>query len=228
MAGILQTSTLGITPAWSVCPIERNETSTITVHRRDRGREVSPMVRAKQMVRYRWDNKWYYGRQIAANRSRKVLAYGIQRSGRESGSFRIMDLVTNNRTLIDDLRGPITDLAFCPKAPLLAVVDNFGQLYIYEYICTPASIEGKLKLQTVQGEAAASSDLHLLNWCPWIDEGADEDDEEDDSISKRSVFWLSLGFWSEGTASVRWFIPPSSSLGLRRLIVSVLSFQNPI
>ncbi|KAK3581117.1 hypothetical protein CHS0354_033910 [Potamilus streckersoni] len=141
----------------------------------------SNKVKITPVVNYDWEHKFYVGSLVAIHRNNEYAAYVLK--GKGSGVVRIVNRCTAERTLLKDFNGRVIDLAFAhTEDALLAVVDEKGNLFVYEAregddkkIVTTVLLHVKRPMST------PSSEYHRVIWCPYIP------DDTDDSIATDST-----------------------------------------
>ncbi|KAG8234793.1 hypothetical protein J437_LFUL006625, partial [Ladona fulva] len=134
----------------------------------------SSKVKLKSIVDYAWESRHYPGSLVAVHMGGKYLAYGLKPVGKSVGVVRVVNRETEERALIRDLLGLVSDLCFAHirSEIMLASVDHFGNLFVHH-------IE--------QGSTQIGSALsHRVVWCPYIPEDAgsssgDTTSDEDDA-----------------------------------------------
>ncbi|XP_075740924.1 enhancer of mRNA-decapping protein 4 isoform X2 [Rhipicephalus microplus] len=131
----------------------------------------SNRVKIKNIVDYTWDLKYNYGKQISLHMSGTYLAYGLKAATSPVGVVRVLNLKTGDRLLIKGFRGHIRDMAFAHLATtvLLAIVDEFGILCVYEIHENTTILLLKVERPTDE----VSSEYRRVIWCPYVpDDGA--------------------------------------------------------
>ncbi|KAL3859977.1 hypothetical protein ACJMK2_010154 [Sinanodonta woodiana] len=141
----------------------------------------SNKVKITPVVNYDWEHKFYVGSLVAIHRSNEYAAYVLK--GKGSGVVRIVNRCTAERTLLKDFNGRVIDLAFAhTEDALLAVVDEKGNLFVYEAReGDDKKIVTTVLLHVKRPVNAPSSEYHRVIWCPFIP------DDNDDSIATDST-----------------------------------------
>ncbi|XP_077566843.1 enhancer of mRNA-decapping protein 4 [Stigmatopora nigra] len=138
----------------------------------------SNMVKIQPVAKYDWEHKYHYGRLIAVSNS--FMAYAI-RGANNQAMIRVLSLGSAERSLLKGFTGAVTDLAFAHlDSPLLACVDEAGNLMIWELTCTSSTILDQIVVH-IRSPQDTPLNLHRrLIWCPFIPD-ENEDNQEDPS-----------------------------------------------
>ncbi|XP_003739816.1 enhancer of mRNA-decapping protein 4 [Galendromus occidentalis] len=132
ISGMEQLVELRASPEGEAIPLVAQKDVRIDV-RVDKAEYLNNKVKIRNIVDLGWENKFTYGNQIAEHCSRGYLAYTLKMAS-GCGGVRIINTNTNCRALIKGIQGHVADLAFAhiKSEVILAVVDDFGNLYIYQ------------------------------------------------------------------------------------------------
>ncbi|KAH6921310.1 hypothetical protein HPB50_027697 [Hyalomma asiaticum] len=145
-----------------------------------RARPQDPAVRAREaaakLVRRLADPETVHANDAAAQRFIKyanILCGSLSAPTSLAGVVRILNLKTGERLLIKGFRGEIRDMAFARLATtvMLAIVDEFGTLCVYEIHENNTTLLVKVDRPTDE----VSSEYRRVVWCPYVpDDGARE------------------------------------------------------
>ncbi|XP_037529540.1 enhancer of mRNA-decapping protein 4 [Rhipicephalus sanguineus] len=155
----------------------------VVVSRPRENASSSNRVKIKNIVDYTWDLKYNYGKHICLHMSGTYLAYGLKAAASPVGVVRVLNLKTGDRLLIKGFRGHIRDMAFARLATtvLLAIVDEFGTLCVYEIHENTTTLLLKVERPTDE----VSSEYRRVVWCPYVpDDGARGGNSAEDDNSK--------------------------------------------
>ncbi|CAG0912684.1 unnamed protein product [Notodromas monacha] len=127
----------------------------------------SSNVRAKCFVNHSWDTKVYVGSQIALDCSGNYLAYALDLDGDKPGAVRVTDLLSGGRGLVRDIRGPVKELDFSSTSNclLLAAVDAYGDLYVYNVSKNERDLSLHPVLNVTRDHIFSVSEFHRVSWC---------------------------------------------------------------
>jgi len=153
----------------------------------------SSKLKIKNIVNFGWEHKYYQGQVVGVHKSGNYLAYAITKPGTTEGIVRVVNRVTDERTLIKGMRGPVLDLAFAhiDSEVILGCVDSQGNMFVNRIT---EDAWGKLveeRVLEVMSESVEEEALHHLIWCPFLPdsegEGGEEDSESDSSAARLLV-----------------------------------------
>ncbi|KAL4234139.1 enhancer of mRNA decapping 4 [Mactra antiquata] len=145
------------------------------------GSTGSNKVKITPVVNYDWEQKRYIGNLVAVHRANIYVAYVLK--GKTGGVVRITNRKTAERHLLKDFCGRVIDLAFAHTDDvLLAVVDEIGNLCVYELVQTDdRKIASTLLLHIQRPESTVVSEYHRVIWCPYIPDDSDDSNVTDSS-----------------------------------------------
>ncbi|KAK7869897.1 hypothetical protein R5R35_013695 [Gryllus longicercus] len=153
----------------------------------------SSKVKLRNIVDFSWEHRFYTGQLLAVHMGGKYVAYGIKSVGKGNGVVRIVNRVTNERSLLKGMQGMIQDIAFAhiPQEVVLAYVDEFGSLLVYTVQESDNKILCTLLLHVEHRKEEISGCItHRVIWCPFIpdeEEETSQDSSPYDDVAKLLV-----------------------------------------
>ncbi|XP_064466676.1 enhancer of mRNA-decapping protein 4-like isoform X2 [Ornithodoros turicata] len=144
----------------------------------------SSKMKIKNIVDYGWEHKYSVGQLICLHFEGTYVAYAIRAATSPSGAVRVLNHKTGERTLIKGLRGLVRDMAFARSVTrvLLAIVDEYGTLYVYEIHDESGTLTPERLLQVDRPSDTSPSDYHRVVWCAYVpDEGCHATDTDEDA-----------------------------------------------
>ncbi|XP_054919673.1 enhancer of mRNA-decapping protein 4 isoform X5 [Dermacentor andersoni] len=183
----------------------------------------SNRVKIKNIVDYSWELKYNFGKHICLHISGTYLAYALRAAATPAGVVRVLNLKTGERLLVKGFRGQIRDMAFARLATtvMLAIVDEFGTLCVYEVHENTSTL--LMKVERPADEE--SSEYRRVVWCPYVpDDGArgGNSAEEDNSKFLVATNHEEAEVWNVGHIvteyGMRTLTVPQVRAGLQRII----------
>ncbi|XP_075557272.1 enhancer of mRNA-decapping protein 4 homolog Ge-1 isoform X7 [Dermacentor variabilis] len=183
----------------------------------------SNRVKIKNIVDYSWELKYNFGKHICLHISGTYLAYALRAAATPAGVVRVLNLKTGERLLVKGFRGQIRDMAFARLATtvMLAIVDEFGTLCVYEVHENTSTL--LMKVERPADEE--SSEYRRVVWCPYVpDDGArgGNSAEEDNSKFLVATNHEEAEVWNVGHIvtqyGTRTLTVPQVRAGLQRII----------
>ncbi|KAI6218910.1 Ge1-WD40 domain-containing protein [Aphelenchoides besseyi] len=144
----------------------------------------SALTHSRALCDYKWEHKTNYdGRILSA--SGRLIAYRLfnEKTGE---AVRVMELESRARHLIKDFRARVVDLAWAPHAPLLAVLDAKGNLYVYQV--DEQKNYALSKYMNILRNVETNDETPRLIWCPYI-----ENDQKDENSGPCHLLAVILG-----------------------------------
>uniref|UniRef100_A0A131XI36 Putative nuclear protein n=1 Tax=Hyalomma excavatum TaxID=257692 RepID=A0A131XI36_9ACAR len=155
----------------------------VVVNRPHENTSSSNRVKIKNIVDYSWELQYNYGKHICLHMSGTYLAYALRAATSLPGVVRVLNLKTGERLLIKGFRGQIRDMAFARLATtvMLAIVDEFGTLCVYEIHENNTTLLVKVDRPADE----VPSEYRRVVWCPYVpDDGARGGNSAEEENSK--------------------------------------------
>ncbi|CAN7939103.1 unnamed protein product [Ixodes hexagonus] len=186
----------------------------------------SSRVKIKNIVDYGWELKYNLGKHVCVHISGTYLAYAIRAATSPSGAVRVLNHKTGERTLVKGLRGLVQDMGFAwlSSRILLAIVDEYGTLYVYEIDDEAGSLTPTLLLQVERPANAKPSEYRRVVWCSYVPDGSFRAGDADEDASKLLVVTNleEAEVWNVGTVVREYgcgiLTPDKVTVGLQRLL----------
>uniref|UniRef100_A0A131XR08 Putative enhancer of mrna-decapping protein 4 n=1 Tax=Ixodes ricinus TaxID=34613 RepID=A0A131XR08_IXORI len=186
----------------------------------------SNRVKIKNIVDYGWELKYNLGKHVCVHVSGTYLAYAIRAATSPSGAVRVLNHKTGERTLVKGLRGLVQDMGFAwlSSRILLAIVDEYGTLYVYEIDDESGSLTPTLLLQVERPVNEKPSEYRRVVWCSYVPDGGIRAGDSDEDASKLLVVTNleEAEVWNVGTVVREYgcgiLTPEKVSVGLQRML----------
>ncbi|XP_022685833.1 enhancer of mRNA-decapping protein 4-like [Varroa jacobsoni] len=156
----------------------------------DKAEYLNNKVKIRNIVDLGWENKFTYGNQIAEHCSRDYVAYTLKMAS-GVGGVRVINIKTNCRALIKGIQGQVADLAFAhiKSEVILAVVDDLGNLYVYQ-IGDDGGIS-YFPLFQVNRHLATTGEPNRVIWCKYIPDDFEYVPQENDQENFSKLLMVS-------------------------------------
>jgi enhancer of mRNA-decapping protein 4 len=139
------------------------------------------MVKLKNIIGYKWENKNYPGHLIAVHKDGKIIAYSINVNGQ--GMVRVFHFgIGNKRALIKGMSKEILDLQFAnsSKDVIIGCIEE-AALHIHKLEITDSPDGTSMNcIQLLKIESALPDHVPLMDkisWCPFVPEESNVEEE---------------------------------------------------
>lgn len=150
------------------------------------GTSSSSRVKINNIVDYGWELKYNLGKHVCVHISGTYVAYAIRAATSPSGAVRVLNHKTGERTLVKGFRGLVMDMAFAwiPSRILLAIVDEYGTLYVYKIGDEAGCLATELLLQVERPSNEKPSEYRRVVWCSYVPDVSIHGGDSDEDSSK--------------------------------------------
>ncbi|KAL7029654.1 hypothetical protein ACKWTF_006305 [Chironomus riparius] len=147
----------------------------------------SSMVKLKNIIGYKWENKNYPGHLVAVHKDGKIIAYSIKVNNQ--GMVRLINFGMNNkRALIRGFTSEVLDLQFANSKEVIIGCIEETALHVYKlpFDDTEDTIKCVLLVKIENPIKDHVPLLDKISFCPYVPE---ENDKEDD-FSVQLLVWV--------------------------------------
>ena len=135
----------------------------------------SSKLKLDNVVNYAWTRGYFEGQLVATLND--LIAYAIVTPGKREGAVRVLHMNSDQRVLLKGMKGKVKDLAFNNKEPLLACVDEFGNVFVFKIQEKSQQLDTQLLQQINHNSSNEELNKLRVIWCPYLPE---EDEPEDE------------------------------------------------
>ncbi|KAI6174914.1 Ge1-WD40 domain-containing protein [Aphelenchoides bicaudatus] len=157
----------------------RNVVLQVSEDLEERRERDSAHANSQMLAEYKWEQKTAYKGRILSTGS-KFLAYRLF-NDTTGQAIRVMNRESRTRTLIKDFRADPVDLLWASHAPLLAVLDQKNNVYVYHMGGPNCNLT---KYLNIIRNADETETAPRLVWCPYVEE---EDKDNDTPLHLLAV-----------------------------------------
>lgn len=147
----------------------------------------SSMVKLKNIIGYKWENKNYPGHLVAIHKDGKIIAYSIKVNNH--GMVRIINFgMSDKRSLIKGFSSEILDLQFANSKEVMIGCIEVSALYVYKlpYDEKEENIKPVLFLKIENPLKDHVPVMDKISFCPYVPEENDKEDE----FSVQLLVWV--------------------------------------